>query len=220
MSGVPIMDGLDIVARTAGNKIVEEAIYGVRQAISEGKTIAEPLAVEVLHDEVDDVGVGLVVADLAEVDDVDDVRVADVVDRLGHARVGDRRPGRKIGKAKDIAASVADGLELAGRGVGVADGKAAQSAGQTPKQNGSTGGGKTPGPYLPKTEDNTRDSLMSYNTPSDATVADSTDLGGGKYSLSMHGVQASTYQMDDIEALQYMYGRSPKPSQSVRLSAR
>jgi type IV pilus assembly protein PilC len=43
-SGVPIMDGLDIVARTAGNKIVEEAIYDVRQAISEGKTMAEPLA--------------------------------------------------------------------------------------------------------------------------------------------------------------------------------
>lgn len=42
-SGVPIMDGLDIVARTAGNKIVEEAIYKVRSAISEGKTMAEPL---------------------------------------------------------------------------------------------------------------------------------------------------------------------------------
>jgi type IV pilus assembly protein PilC len=43
-SGVPIMDGLDIVAKTAGNIIVEEAIYNVRQAISEGKTMAEPLA--------------------------------------------------------------------------------------------------------------------------------------------------------------------------------
>lgn len=43
-SGVPIMDGLDIVARTAGNKVVEEAVYKVRQAISEGKTMAEPLA--------------------------------------------------------------------------------------------------------------------------------------------------------------------------------
>ena len=43
-SGVPIMDGLDVVAKTAGNRIVEDAIYGVRQAISEGKTIAEPLA--------------------------------------------------------------------------------------------------------------------------------------------------------------------------------
>jgi len=43
-SGVPIMDGLDIVAKTAGNKVVEEAIYKVRQAISEGKTMAEPLS--------------------------------------------------------------------------------------------------------------------------------------------------------------------------------
>jgi type IV pilus assembly protein PilC len=43
-SGVPIMDGLEIVAKTAGNKIVEEAIYKVRQSISEGKSIAEPLA--------------------------------------------------------------------------------------------------------------------------------------------------------------------------------
>jgi len=43
-SGVPILDGLDIVARTAGNKIIEEGILKTRQAISEGKTIAEPLA--------------------------------------------------------------------------------------------------------------------------------------------------------------------------------
>lgn len=43
-SGVPIMDGLEIVAKTAGNKVVEEAIYKVRQAISEGKTMAEPLS--------------------------------------------------------------------------------------------------------------------------------------------------------------------------------
>src|SRR6266702_2013651 len=43
-SGVPIMDGLEIVAKTSGNKIVEEAIFKVRQAISEGKTMAEPLA--------------------------------------------------------------------------------------------------------------------------------------------------------------------------------
>src|SRR5512146_2965244 len=43
-SGVPIMDGLEIVAKTAGNKIVEEAIYQVRQAISEGKTMDDPLA--------------------------------------------------------------------------------------------------------------------------------------------------------------------------------
>jgi type IV pilus assembly protein PilC len=43
-SGVPILDGLDIVARTAGNVIIEEALNKVRAAISEGRTIAEPLA--------------------------------------------------------------------------------------------------------------------------------------------------------------------------------
>ncbi|ORJ59129.1 type II secretion system F family protein [Geothermobacter hydrogeniphilus] len=42
-SGVPILDGLEIVAKTAGNKTVEKAIYQVRSSISEGKTIAEPL---------------------------------------------------------------------------------------------------------------------------------------------------------------------------------
>ncbi len=42
-SGVPILDGLDIVSRTAGNVIVEEALQKVKAAISEGKTIAEPL---------------------------------------------------------------------------------------------------------------------------------------------------------------------------------
>jgi type IV pilus assembly protein PilC len=42
-SGVPILDGLEIVARTAGNVVIEEALLDVRSAISEGKTIAEPL---------------------------------------------------------------------------------------------------------------------------------------------------------------------------------
>jgi type IV pilus assembly protein PilC len=42
-SGVPILDGLDIVSRTAGNVVVEEALNDVKTAISEGKTIAEPL---------------------------------------------------------------------------------------------------------------------------------------------------------------------------------
>jgi len=43
-SGVPILDGLDIVAKTAGNVVVEEALYDVKAAITEGKTVAEPLA--------------------------------------------------------------------------------------------------------------------------------------------------------------------------------
>jgi len=43
-SGVPILDGLEIVAKTAGNVVIEEALYDVRSAISEGKTVAEPLS--------------------------------------------------------------------------------------------------------------------------------------------------------------------------------
>ena len=42
-SGVPILDALDIVARTAGNVIIEEAILFARQKISEGRNMAEPL---------------------------------------------------------------------------------------------------------------------------------------------------------------------------------
>ncbi|MBI2986000.1 MAG: type II secretion system F family protein [Deltaproteobacteria bacterium] len=43
-SGVPILDGLAITAKTAGNKVVERAIMGARVSISQGKTVAEPLA--------------------------------------------------------------------------------------------------------------------------------------------------------------------------------
>ncbi len=43
-SGVPILDGLNITAKTAGNKVVEESVMNVRQGVSEGKTIAEPLS--------------------------------------------------------------------------------------------------------------------------------------------------------------------------------
>jgi type IV pilus assembly protein PilC len=42
-SGVPIMDGLEITSKTAGNMIVENAIKKVRAAISEGKSMSEPL---------------------------------------------------------------------------------------------------------------------------------------------------------------------------------
>jgi type IV pilus assembly protein PilC len=42
-SGVPILDGLAITARTAGNKVVEKAIMESRVSISQGKTVAEPL---------------------------------------------------------------------------------------------------------------------------------------------------------------------------------
>jgi type IV pilus assembly protein PilC len=42
-SGVAILEGLDITARTAGNKVVEEAVLRARTTIAQGKTIAEPL---------------------------------------------------------------------------------------------------------------------------------------------------------------------------------
>ena len=43
-SGVAILEALDIVAKTAGNKTVEKAIYSVRKGIAEGRTMADPLA--------------------------------------------------------------------------------------------------------------------------------------------------------------------------------
>jgi type IV pilus assembly protein PilC len=43
-SGVPILDGLEVVATTAGNSLVEKAIREARLSISEGRPVAEPLA--------------------------------------------------------------------------------------------------------------------------------------------------------------------------------
>ncbi|HEY7215835.1 MAG TPA: type II secretion system F family protein [Thermoanaerobaculia bacterium] len=43
-SGVPILDGLEITAKTAGNAIIEDAILAVRKSVEEGKSISEPLA--------------------------------------------------------------------------------------------------------------------------------------------------------------------------------
>jgi type IV pilus assembly protein PilC len=42
-SGVPILDGLEITAKTAGNKVVEYAILDVRKGVVGGKTLAEPI---------------------------------------------------------------------------------------------------------------------------------------------------------------------------------
>jgi len=42
-SGVPILDGLEITARTAGNAIIEDAIMAVRKGVEGGMTIAQPL---------------------------------------------------------------------------------------------------------------------------------------------------------------------------------
>ena len=43
-SGVAILEALDIVAKTAGNRTIERSIYSVRSGISEGRTMADPLS--------------------------------------------------------------------------------------------------------------------------------------------------------------------------------
>jgi type IV pilus assembly protein PilC len=42
-SGVPILEGLDITAKTSGNAVVEKALMKVRKALEEGKSLTEPL---------------------------------------------------------------------------------------------------------------------------------------------------------------------------------
>ncbi len=42
-SGVPILEGLDITAKTSGNAVVERALIAVRKALEEGKSLTEPL---------------------------------------------------------------------------------------------------------------------------------------------------------------------------------
>jgi len=42
-SGVPILDGLDVTARTSGNKVIEDAVMATKASIREGETISEPL---------------------------------------------------------------------------------------------------------------------------------------------------------------------------------
>jgi len=42
-SGVPILDGLEITAKTAGNAVIEDAVMAVRKSVEEGKTLSGPL---------------------------------------------------------------------------------------------------------------------------------------------------------------------------------
>jgi len=42
-SGVPILEGLDITARTSGNAVIEKALSRVRKSLEEGKSLTEPL---------------------------------------------------------------------------------------------------------------------------------------------------------------------------------
>jgi type IV pilus assembly protein PilC len=42
-SGVPILNGLEITAKTSGNKVIENAVFATRESISQGNTISDPL---------------------------------------------------------------------------------------------------------------------------------------------------------------------------------
>jgi len=42
-SGVPILEALSVVGKTAGNRVIETAVFRISDSISEGRTIAEPL---------------------------------------------------------------------------------------------------------------------------------------------------------------------------------
>ena len=42
-SGVPILQALDIVAKTSGNKTIEKGVLEAKKSISEGQTLSEPL---------------------------------------------------------------------------------------------------------------------------------------------------------------------------------
>lgn len=67
--------------------------------------------------------------------------------------------------------------------------------------NYNAGGGGAPAPYLPKTTDNYRYSVMSYNAASDANKVTASNTG-----YSYTNMNPSTYMTYDIAALQYIYG--------------
>jgi len=73
--------------------------------------------------------------------------------------------------------------------------------------NYNAGGGGAAGPYLPKTTDTRRNSVMSYNQPADAMHVTITDIGASPASFN-----PSTLMTYDVTALQYLYGKSKSPT--------
>lgn len=69
----------------------------------------------------------------------------------------------------------------------------------------NAGGGKAPGPYLPKAIDNRGTTVMSYNDAAGSlkVKVSKTDKG---YSYASTGMAPSSYKVLDIQALQYLYG--------------
>ncbi len=73
--------------------------------------------------------------------------------------------------------------------------------------NYNASGGTMPGPYLPKALDNRAYTLMSYNNPDGTMEVTKTTTNGISYKYSASSVNASTYMMYDIAALQFLYGK-------------
>ena len=115
-SGVPILNGLEITARTSGNKVIEEAVLKTRTSISEGNTIAEPLRECGVFPPmvVQMIGVGEQTGALDEmlekIADFYDSEVDTAVERahLDHRADHDRRHGRHRGRNahRDVPADV------------------------------------------------------------------------------------------------------------------
>lgn len=73
--------------------------------------------------------------------------------------------------------------------------------------NYNASGGSVPGPFLPKALDNRAYTLMSYNNPDGTMEVTKTTTNGISYKYSASSVNASTYMMYDIAALQFLYGK-------------
>jgi hypothetical protein len=69
----------------------------------------------------------------------------------------------------------------------------------------NAGGGVTPGPYLPSTDDTRRNTVMSYKSPSDAAV---NWVGTDNNRFLNSGVSPRTFMPLDILALQFLYGKN------------
>jgi hypothetical protein len=73
--------------------------------------------------------------------------------------------------------------------------------------NYNASGGTMPGPFLPKALDSRAYTLMSYNNPDGTMEVTKTTTNNISYTYSANTVNASTYMMYDIAALQFLYGK-------------
>jgi hypothetical protein len=73
--------------------------------------------------------------------------------------------------------------------------------------NYNASGGTMPGPFLPKALDNRAYTLMSYHNPAGTMEVTKTTTNNISYTYSASTVNASTYMMYDIAALQFLYGK-------------